>query len=107
MTWDLLHLRFVISEMHARDTADFTFLHCFASHEKGLMKLLKLNPIKRLFCLDDHVFCRHQNTIFDLENCSILETPYKKDYLPKINLYKIKQECKKIENDCIALFHVS
>lgn len=77
MTWDLMHLRNIQTEMAIRNSLEnyenIFYAHSFGSYDQGLLNILKLNPIKRVAFYKSEAYIRFENTIEDVcENEDII-----------------------------------
>lgn len=104
MAWDLLHLRNVIDEMRIRNTqSNICFLHCFASYEKGLIDLIKINPIKKMLYVEDGLFCKYEHEVFDIEECGELKTVFEERFKQRVKNENMKELCIALETEIRSL----
>lgn len=100
MVWDLLHLRNLIDEMRVRNTkSDICFLHCFASYERGLMDLVKINPVQRMLYIEDQMICKYKHNVFDIEGCQELRNEFMEKFESHEKNQNIKQLCVELEEE--------
>lgn len=105
MTWDIIHIRNIQAEMAHRNTNDKVdkfFIHSFASHDKGLIDIIKSNPINRLILYKNEAYPKYkvsfedickdldvyssflQNTFIREEFCKVNQTCYFKELAFKL-----------------------
>lgn len=113
MTWDLMHLRNIETEMAIRNSLanyeNIFYAHSFGSSDQGLLNILKLNPIKRVAFYKGEAYIRFENTIEDVcENEDIITNflldSHRREqfYLnnPKNYLFDLANQ---LENDLLVL----
>ncbi|TEB07166.1 hypothetical protein Psch_00709 [Pelotomaculum schinkii] len=105
MTWDILHIRNIQTEMAIRSTinnnSNIFYAHSIASHDKGLIDILKANPIKRLILYKGEAYPKYErdfdNICKDLDIKSILFE----------NTFKREQYCLTHQNSYLKSFTCS
>lgn len=69
MTWDILHIRNIQTEMAIRNTnnkSNIFFVYSFASHDKGLIDIIKSNPINRLILYKNEAYPKYKEGFEDV-----------------------------------------
>jgi 3-dehydroquinate dehydratase len=93
MTWDILHIRNIQTEMANRNTnskLNMFFVHSFASHDKGLIDIIKSNPINRLILYKNEAYPRYEEGFEDIckdlnTNLSFLKNTFNREEYRKNN----------------------
>lgn len=67
MGWDLFHIRCLEMYMGERNCKQsFTYLHSFCSADRGILEIVKLNPIIRMAFYNGVSVILHEKNIFNL-----------------------------------------
>lgn len=96
MTWDILHIRNIQTEMAIRGTINnnpnIFYAHSIASHDKGLIDILKANPVKRLVFYNGEAFPKYEKSFDSIcKDLNIKSSFFK-------NTFKREQHCLTFQN---------
>ncbi len=94
MTWDILHIRNIQTEMAIRNTNNKTnifFVHSFASHDKGLIDIIKSNPINRLILYKNEAYPKYKESFEDVCKDLNIYSSFLKNSFNREEYYKINQ----------------
>ncbi|GAB6180333.1 hypothetical protein JCM14036_16520 [Desulfotomaculum defluvii] len=115
MTWDLMHLRNIGTEMAIRNSLtnyeNIFYAHSFGSADQGLLNILKLNPIKRVAFYKGEAYIRFQNTIEDVcekeefINNLLLNSHQREQCCLSISNRHLPNLAAKLENELLGLLH--
>ncbi|MFS0655492.1 hypothetical protein [Bacillus sp. 179-C3.3 HS] len=98
MAWDLFHLRAMENHMAERNKESRSIaIHSFASADKGLNKIISLNPIERIAFYKGRAIVKHKDSIF---------TKYPKfSYVNELEKYKEHRrvQCLKIDYKALSV----
>ncbi|MBC1400385.1 hypothetical protein HB836_02160 [Listeria booriae] len=109
MAWDLFHLRCIEMHMAERNCEpSFTYLHSFCSADRGILDIVKLNPIIRMAFYNGNSIVLHEKNIFN--TCTHIDVsgilaPYADKRLEMCMKTDYRELSKRFEKDVLSIMN--